>query len=272
MTSSGTFSFNPSTGQCVPSLSLAEAYYQQYPSEPLCIVYQAVNAENGKRYIGMTSKGLRSRVKGHKSQATAHRSKISRAVLKYGIEAFQFSILAKCSDRESALLREKELIAALKPEYNIRSGGDGPPPDIKHSEEVKRARSERMKGGVGFWRGKTRSPESIAKMVATRTKNGVKPWLGKKMPREMVEKRLATIKLLPIPIQRPSPEVLAQRHDNMRIANERRMNPVYCTTDGKAFRNPAEAARYYGVSKSALRRWVDGVSICQRGLRFEYVE
>lgn len=239
----------------------------------MVLVYQATNANNGKRYIGMTAKGLRRRVRGHKAQANAgNTSYFSRAVLKHGIEAFEFIVLAVCDLPEDALAREREMISALRPEYNTAAGGCSGPQGWKHSAESR----ERMRlshiGQVGPWAGKKRSPESIAKRTATRALNPPRHWLGKKRPAETVAKIRATKLASPIPKQNPSPEVLAARLARMQAQTVAISRPVYCITEGKAFRSSQECATYYGVSRSALCRWLSGKSACQRGLKFEYVE
>lgn len=242
-------------------------------AEPMNIVYQAINSVNGKRYIGMTTRGLHCRRRGHVSHSRIKNvtSYFSRAVLKYGIDEFQFSVLEICADQRTALDREREIIAERKPEYNIAAGGCTGPQGWKHSEESRRKLSESHIGKPGPWRGKKRSPESMAKMAATRAAKGIKPMLGKRHSAATIAKIKATRQFLP-PLPAPTPEVLAIRLNNMKLANEKRMRSVICLSDGRQFANPNEAAEFYGVSSSALRRWCEGVSKCQRGLIFEYVK
>lgn len=220
----------------------------------------------------MTTKGLRYRRKGHKHQVTAgNTSYFSKAVRKHGIDAFDFSILEVCSDQKTCLARERELIAEHKPEYNTAAGGLSGPQGWKHSEESRRKMSESHIGKIGPWRGKKRSPESMAKMVATRAAKGIKPMLGKRHSAETIARIKATRPFLPKP--RPfTPEERAEKVALCRRNIELISRPVVCSNDGKAFRNPNEAAKYYDVASSALRRWLDGVNESKRGLKFEYVE
>ena len=47
------------------------------------------------------------------------------AIRKYGESAFQWVELLKCESLKAAMDKEIELIAELKPEYNITRGGQG---------------------------------------------------------------------------------------------------------------------------------------------------
>lgn len=188
--------------------------------EPLCIVYQTVNKVNGKRYIGMTTRGLKWRKRGHKTEAkTGGQMAISRAIRKHGFEMFEFSILEACNDLEHALCRERALISELKPEYNVAAGGLRGAQGWKHSEQSIAKMKASHLGKPGPWRGKKRSMESIAKRTATRAKNPVRYWLGKKRP-EMAAIIRATWPRLPN--DNPTPAMLRARLENMKNANLKR--------------------------------------------------
>lgn len=221
----------------------------------------------------MTTKGLRERVRGHHQQAKSkrHQSYFTRAILKYGIAGFEFSIVDACKDQRDALSREVELIRIMKPEYNISPGGNTGPVGFKHTEDTKRQMRESRAGRPGHWGGRKRSPESIAKRTATRALNPVRPWAGKKRSPETIAKISVARKGKPANYM-PTPDVLDIWLKNMTSANEKRFRAVYCSTDGKAFMNAQDCANYYGVARSALGRWLRGEAVCQRGLKFEYVE
>jgi group I intron endonuclease len=92
------------------------------------VVYLATNRLNGKRYIGVTSRGLAARRRQHET-APNGRAVTCRyfhaAVKKYGPDAFDWAVLATCDTFESALLEEVRLISKIKPEYNLTTGGQG---------------------------------------------------------------------------------------------------------------------------------------------------
>lgn len=240
-------------------------------TEPMIIVYQAVNLKNGKRYIGMTTKGLRKRRGGHNSQANAgNQSSISRAIRKYGMEAFQFSVMEECENLECALDRERALIAEKKPEYNIAAGGLRGSQGWKHSEESRLKMRESHIGKPGPWRGRKRSRESIEKMVQTRALNPVRPWLGKKRSPETIEKMKKTKALSPTIMPPPSPEQLEIRLANMRSANEKRKRKVIRLSDGKIFSSANEASAFCNVSRSSMHRACTAASNFLRG-QYQYV-
>lgn len=91
------------------------------------IVYQAVNRINGKRYIGVTTQSLAGRRSGHKGRSARSDTPtvFDLAIRRYGIEAFEFSILTRFDNRLEAAAEEIRLISETKPEYNISRGGDG---------------------------------------------------------------------------------------------------------------------------------------------------
>ena len=60
------------------------------------IVYIATNRENGKQYIGYTSRTLSQRIREHKSHTK--NSIFHSALRKYGIEMFQFEKLYESDD------------------------------------------------------------------------------------------------------------------------------------------------------------------------------
>jgi len=90
------------------------------------IVYQALNNQNGRRYIGCTARHLEVRKSIHfKYARNNHQSPFCHAIRKYGESSFSWSILAEANDEKSMFILEKKFIKDLKPEYNQTEGGDG---------------------------------------------------------------------------------------------------------------------------------------------------
>ena len=85
-------------------------------------VYMLTCRVNSKRYIGQ-SKNIKRRLSEHKRNKRCT-SIISKAIAKYGWDAFDKTVLEFCPVEE---LDEKEIyyIAKLKPEYNLAKGGEG---------------------------------------------------------------------------------------------------------------------------------------------------
>jgi len=139
------------------------------------IVYIATHRHSGKSYVGLTKFSLEKR----KRQHCVPRSKsvFSQAIAKYGLDAFDWSILQICATPQVLAERERSWIkelGTLHPGgYNFTSGGDGAldmPPEVrqriskskmgkKQSEETKAKRAAKAKG-------RKMSPEFGAKIRA----------------------------------------------------------------------------------------------------------
>lgn len=68
------------------------------------VVYMATNMRNGKRYVGMSSRGLSHRSVRHINLAISGSSSCSRfydAIRKYGSDSFEWIILCECLSRKS---------------------------------------------------------------------------------------------------------------------------------------------------------------------------
>src|ERR1700730_16427790 len=90
------------------------------------LVYRATNVANGKKYIGITRRGLETRKKCH--IWTAHSgggAVIGAAIRKHGAANFIFEPIVVCPDFDYAGDVERGLIAAYNPEYNLTAGGGG---------------------------------------------------------------------------------------------------------------------------------------------------
>ena len=99
------------------------------PARQSGIIYLVVNVTNGKLYVGKTGRDLGLRIREHEYDArNKGKTAFSRAIRKYGIESFEFTILETCPI-ERIDERERHWIAAhncRKPHgYNLTDGGDG---------------------------------------------------------------------------------------------------------------------------------------------------
>jgi len=143
------------------------------------VVYVATNIINGKRYIGVTSRGLSYRKCSHYAKARSkfvnggQCPKFHAAIRKYGEDAFSWEILETHANVEDMMAAEIRLIAELKPEYNLTLGGEGAK-GTKHTEETKRLLSEQKKG-------KSVSPERRQKMKETAQRINTTPEYREKM-------------------------------------------------------------------------------------------
>lgn len=124
-------------------------------TEHRAIVYQVKNLVNGKRYIGVTKRGLHNRMRSHLSEAKTGRGRLlQHAIRKYGAENFVFGVLHDFgNDYDLARVYEFEMICKHRPEYNLSAGGEGGTPAPSTVAKIRAANT-----------GKKRSPQARANM------------------------------------------------------------------------------------------------------------
>lgn len=89
-------------------------------------IYKIINVVNNKFYVGKTKHPLNVRLTHHWWSRNKNRRKmpICAAMIKYGRENFQISLLETVQNSESNE-KEKYWIRKLKPDYNVSTGGQG---------------------------------------------------------------------------------------------------------------------------------------------------
>lgn len=154
------------------------------------ILYQATNTVNGKCYIGITKQGLRARKSEHCKNTGASKTKIGRAIHKYGKDKFVFRTLVVCPTYEYAQSLEVMAIAVFKPEYNIVNGGGGTV-GYRHKKnslkKMSRAHIVNHQNGRGFGPGRKHTQDSIEAMRAARALVGWGQNKGRKASLEAKE-------------------------------------------------------------------------------------
>lgn len=85
------------------------------------MIYLITNKLDGKRYIGKTTQTIEQRWYQHcKNADYGHNTYLYKAIRKYGKDNFHIQFLCEGLDKE-----EIRLIADIRPEYNMTTGGDG---------------------------------------------------------------------------------------------------------------------------------------------------
>jgi hypothetical protein len=96
------------------------------------IVYKATNKVNGHHYVGMTRKTLVARRRRHESVAFSRNARdqaprLCSALRKYGRGVFEWEVIGEFETAEEAIVAEAKAIAAQRPEYNVKEGGEFTP-------------------------------------------------------------------------------------------------------------------------------------------------
>jgi group I intron endonuclease len=113
-------------------------------------LYTITNNKSGKVYVGQTVNPSR-RWKDHQWLSKNKQEQyVHRAMAKYGIDNFQFEVIASCRTQEDADEGEKSLII----QYDSRN------PDVGYNLLI---------GGNTGWLGRKHTSESIAKISASKT-------------------------------------------------------------------------------------------------------
>jgi group I intron endonuclease len=109
------------------------------------LVYCIENLENGKKYIGQTTRDLAERFREHcGNSGTSVSPKLKNAIKKYGKDYFWVDVLWESQQCNQAELDAKEMefieeIGTLHPNgYNLTRGGSGG----RHSDETKKLLSK----------------------------------------------------------------------------------------------------------------------------------
>lgn len=147
------------------------------------IIYRA-KFEDGRSYIGQTTKTLEKRIRQHKSVSNKPKYHFHRALQRYGFDKFSWETLQECSSIEE--LNDAEVywikhFDSIKNGFNNRTGGF----ISKMTEEAKEKLSEDRKGKGNPMYGKSSSVRGkgnlYAKNIPTKFKKGNIPWnKGKK--------------------------------------------------------------------------------------------
>lgn len=198
-------------------------------NEKLFCVYVHRNITNGKVYVGITSQKPKNRFRENGKGYFAgysHKTAFQNAIVKYGWDGFTHEIVATNLLEQEAKTMERELICKYSSNdhvhgYNLTKGGDGTT-GYQCSDELRKARSERMKGVVF-------SAETREKM--SEAKRGYIPWNKGKHPGGT---------------------------ERLRQANMRRAKKVK-TTDG-IFESVTACAKHYGVERKTVQDWLSGKS------------
>ena len=214
----------------------------------MALVYMATNTVNGKRYIGFSSQTLEARKQQHLYEATREKPKMvfAKAIKKYGADNFKFEIVRDGLSKSRALKLEARLIAKLKPEYNVASGGQNPNYEFRWKPVIL------LEAGMVFSSVKQAAKDlDIGREFIARVCRGGKPghralsangmhfaYYHDNFTEEELQARLTAIKHL----EQSYPKTRGVRR------------PVICVTDGNKCPSLKAAAETYGLCHKYVRK------------------
>lgn len=113
------------------------------------IIYKFTNKLNHKSYIGVTNRGFNTRLKEHISASYNPKFKFHQALKKYGIDNFDYEILANYIESKNKAneleIHYIELFNSYRDGYNMTQGG-GNRSEFKHTDESKAKMSKAHSG------------------------------------------------------------------------------------------------------------------------------
>jgi group I intron endonuclease len=222
-------------------------------------MYKITNQLNQKVYIGQTI-NPKYRWYQHRSYAgkeNKNKQYIHRAMAKYGIENFQFEIIASCRTPEDANETENSLIKQYDSRnkeygYNLAPGG-GVGSGKDHPSYGKKQSLETIAKRVSKLVGQKRTPEQIANIsrgLNARDHDAIyTPEVRQKMSASHMGNK-------------PSEEAVQKQSESLKKTWERRNNKRFATEDIRCHAPGCE------VSGKAKYKIIDGVRYCNKhGLR-----
>lgn len=159
-------------------------------------VYLIRNIESGKGYVGQTRQAIKGRWREHRNSAFSNeasyatRTAIARAMRKYGLEAFEFSIIEECPV-DSLDEREVHWIARLgtfvPSGYNMTTGGGNGLRAPEIGAKISAANKGRRK--TPEWRAKLSAAHKGKKLSEAQKAQISAVQKGRKQSPETIEKR-----------------------------------------------------------------------------------
>lgn len=199
------------------------------------VVYRWVNNINGKTYIG-SSVNLSVRL--HKYYSVKHLNKyktpLHNALLKYGFENFTLEILEYCEQGINPVTREQYYLDTLKPEYNVLEQA-GSSLGFKHRDET-----------LEFFKNNRKVSEETRKNLSLAATGRILT----ESDRKKISEARKGINLSDETRTKLSSVATALRGVSVVVQN---LN----TNEELEFTNLTEAGEYIGVSRTAVRKYLD---------------
>ena len=259
------------------------------------------------QYVGQTKQQCKVRFAAHKVSAQRPKFNFGKALAEYGYNGFTFQEIYIAFDKSALDNAEKQLISALKPAYNMTSGGAGQPSSFIRDETKKKLSDlAKARWANPEWRAKTVvSIREAGQHVEAKDRgkklgqehNGSKVrWANhvKKVkilasPEELAEKTRASWQNADIRAKRllgmhitnttfeckanRSKALLARKFTQEQIDKgaRNRWVPIYCKELNVTFLSATYTAEYFKVGKSAISNVIKSKGKLHKQYSFERV-
>lgn len=223
------------------------------------IVYQAYNPISNRFYVGKTTQPLWVRRRRHAADAQRERSNswFHKAIRKYGIDIFEWCVLAHASSPDELDRLERHWISLIKNAghsvYNLRPGGTGgSEPGVNnhnYGRTIPKERRRKISQALReYYEGK---PGTMTGMTGE-----LAPFYGMSHGEEARRKISEANK------GRPRPDIKGASNPSARR--------VFCETTSESFDTATEAAEKYQLDLSSIIKCCKGKSKSVKGMRFRY--
>lgn len=255
-------------------------------------VYMAINLINGKRYIGVTGKGMKHRAQKHWEKARAggrECPKFYDALRKYGKDGFAWKILCTRKGMAEAYRREFLYVDQFRPEYNTANGGLGAPGLVAWNKRavVCLETGAEFPSAMAAAKNLNADLSEVCKALRGERRIGSGKHFCYAVDAPLDEiGRLESIHNIDVLFSVRQRRVVSRPDDGRMIVNGCDKNgrkaggpikaskPVRCLDDGKIFESASAAARHYDLARSSVSQLCSlkykSKMVC--GYRFEYVE
>jgi group I intron endonuclease len=119
------------------------------------VIYVATNSVTGEQYVGQTRQKFKTRVQAHKVSAQTPRFNFHKAINKFGFDVFSFEEVFYAFDKPALDYAEKQIIAYIKPVYNMTKGGSGMPGPVNEATRAKLSENAKRRWADPAWKART---------------------------------------------------------------------------------------------------------------------
>lgn len=111
-------------------------------------IYKITNNVNGKFYIGKTERTIKYRFSTHKSSSKSPRDYFHYSMKYHGVENFSIILLKEVGEDECINELERHYIKWLKPQYNLKEGGEGGRHSPETIEKMRKPKTQQHKDNL----------------------------------------------------------------------------------------------------------------------------